>query len=377
MTSRDNTRIAIVLGTRPEIIKLAPIIKLCDSEEISYTLIHTGQHYSDKLDGVFFEQLGLDEPDYNLQTGSGNHGKQTGQMLEGIERILLEEEPDIVLVHGDTNSTLAGGIIASKIDVCLGHVEAGLRSFDKQMPEEVNRIITDHISDCLFAPTEESAELLRNEGISEDRISVVGNTIVDAVLDHQDLAARRSTVLEDLDISRDKFLLLTAHRPENVDDCSRYTRLLDGVARTAEWYDMPVIYPTHPRASKMMVEFDISVPQQIRLVEPQDFLDFLHLESTARLVFTDSGGVQEECCILKTPCVTLRNNTERPETVNVGANSLAGVSPDEITATAFAMTETETTWEVPFGDGQASKRILSNFTDELETDAELIAKGAL
>lgn len=356
--------LAFVLGTRPEIIKMAPIIQECENRDIPTVLIHTGQHYSESLDAVFFRDLELPEPTYNLQVGSETHGEQTGEMLAGIEDRLLDVDSDVVFVQGDTNSTLAGALAASKLDTDVAHVEAGLRSFDREMPEETNRTIVDHISDYLFPPTEEAAQLLREEGIPDSRITVTGNTIADAVMTYSGLAATRNDVLSELGVESSQYCLLTAHRSENVDDPGRFSSLLNGVdqyARAAGW---PVIYPIHPRAQQRLDEFNIDVPQSIKPIEPRDFFDFLRLESEAALVFTDSGGVQEETCILGTPCVTLRYNTERPETVHVGSNCLAGLAPSDIVAAADRMVSKSGDWESPFGDGRASERIVAAVSDE-------------
>lgn len=353
-----NPEITFVLGTRPEIIKLAPVIRCCDRRDIPYSILHTGQHYSDELDEVFFNQLELPTPDHNLDVGSGRHGQQTAAMLAGIEEIILENEPAIVLVQGDTNSVLAGAIALSKLDIPVGHIEAGLRSFDRDMPEETNRVVADHIGDYLFAPTEHSQEYLRNEGIDDNRIFVTGNTIVDAVHQHRDLAIKKSTILEDLTLQTTAYGLLTAHRAENVDDRERFKNLLEGVRRVAATHNLELIYPIHPRAQDRLNEFDIAVPDEIRVVDPQDYLDFLQLEANAELVLTDSGGVQEEACILGVPCVTLRDNTERPETLKAGANRLAGVNPDDIVTSADQMLSTTPNWTNPYGDGRTSERIL-------------------
>lgn len=357
MTEGD-VAVTIVLGTRPEIIKLAPVIDACERLDIGYSVVHTGQHYSYELDAVFFDQLELPTPEHNLEVGSASHSQQTGTMIGDIEDVLLAETPELVLVQGDTNSVLAGSIAASKLDCELGHVEAGLRSFDRTMPEEVNRVLADHAADYLFAPTEQAALYLRQEGIPVDRIEVTGNTIVDAVTCYRDLAAEKSTVLETLDLAADEFCLLTAHRAENVDDRDRFASLLEGVARVARESDLDVVYPVHPRAADRIESFGLDVPAEIRCVDAQDFLDFLRLESTARLVFTDSGGVQEEACILGTPCVTLRDNTERPETVDVGANRIVGVDPEGIVDGANDALDRSTDWENPFGDGRSAGRIL-------------------
>lgn len=354
------TSIGIILGTRPEMIKLSPVLRACDRHDVTYTLIHTGQHYSDGLDSLFFDRLELPEPDYNLGVGSGRHGEQTGKMLTDIEDIVITEGLDVVLVQGDTNSVLAGAIATSKLDAKLGHIEAGLRSFDRDMPEEINRVVTDHVGDFLFAPTEESASLLRDEGIDESRIHVTGNTIVDAVQAHRQIAAEKSSVLDEYNLTPGEFILMTAHRAENVDDRSKLTDLLAGVDRAARELDYPVIYPIHPRTQERIDEFEILVPDTIRLVEPLDFIDFLRLEDTASLVITDSGGVQEETCILKTPCVTIRDSTERPETVTAGSNVVVGTKPARILDGAQKQLANSKNWEIPFGDGNAAERILSH-----------------
>jgi len=353
-----SSTLAFILGTRPEIIKLSPVIRECDRRGISFILIHTGQHYSDELDSVFFETLGLPVPEYNLEIGSASHGEQTGRMIEDIEAVLLDEQPDIVLVQGDTNSVLAGGIAASKLDgIETGHVEAGLRSYDWEMPEEVNRRLVDHASEYLFAPTEAARENLLDENLPNEFITVTGNTIVDAVEENVQIAREESEVLSELGIDGE-FALLTAHRAENVDDKDRFMSLLDGVSQAVREYDWSVVYPIHPRARERLEEFEIEVPAAITLVEPLDFLDFLLLEDRAELIFTDSGGVQEESCILQTPCVTLRDNTERPETVDVGANTIVGVKSERIREGVETMLAREPTWENPFGDGTAAEQIL-------------------
>jgi len=353
----DST-VGFVLGTRPEIIKLAPVIQECHWRGIDTHIIHTGQHYSDSLDTVFFRQLGLSPPDTNLEIGSDDHGAQTGAMLAGIEEEFQETEPTVVCVQGDTNSTLAGALAGSKMDVDVAHIEAGLRSFDDDMPEETNRVIIDHISDYLFPPTAETATLLREEGIPEDRITVTGNTIVDAVETYDKEAANESRILSELGIAAGKFDLLTAHRAETVDDRDAFERILSGVARASARAEREVIYPIHPRAKDRLEAFGITVPDRVRLVEPMGFLDFLRLESTADVVFTDSGGVQEETSILGTPCVTLRYGTERPETAFVGANCVAGREPSSIVAAATQMRGKTGDWTTPFGDGTAAREII-------------------
>jgi UDP-N-acetylglucosamine 2-epimerase (non-hydrolysing) len=356
-------RLAIVLGTRPEILKLAPVIRACQQQDVEFSLIHTGQHYSEDMDDVFFDVMDLPEPARNLGVGSSTHGEQTGRMLIELESILREEEFDAVVVQGDTNTVLAGALAASKLDVDLAHVEAGLRSFDWQMPEEINRRLTDHASEFLFAPTRETRRNLREEGLPDERIHVTGNTIVDTVLGNRSLAAERSTLLEETGVGDAEFVLLTAHRAENVDNPGRFAGILEGVSRFAARRETTVLYPVHPRAQKQLEAFDLSLPAEINPLEPLGYLDFLALEDAASLVITDSGGVQEEACILETPCVTIRDTTERPETVENGANVLAGVDPDDIVAAARRMIRATPDWENPFGDGAAGERIVSILAD--------------
>ncbi len=319
-------KIAIILGTRPEIIKLSPIIRECERRKLDYCIVHTGQHYSYEMDRIFFDELKLPLPGYHLDVGSGSHGRQTGKMLAGIEDILAKEAPDMVYVQGDTNTVLAGALAAAKLHIRIGHVEAGLRSFDRSMPEEVNRVMTDHVSDLLFAPTAASKELLLKEGIPENRIFVTGNTIVDAVRENLRLAGKK--LLQNLGLSPKSYLLSTLHRQENVDDRARLTEIFKGLGLVSGECGLPVVLPVHPRTRKMIEAFGLKIPENIRLAEPVGFLEFLEAESNARLVLTDSGGVQEECCILGVPCVTLRENTERPETVQAGANVIAGYRSD-------------------------------------------------
>ena len=360
-------KVSVILGTRPEIIKLSPIIFEFERLGLDYFILHSGQHYSYSLDRVFFEQLDLPDAKYNLDVGSGSHGLQTGKMLIGIEGVLRGESPDVVLVQGDTNTTLAGALAAVKLHIPVGHVEAGLRSYDRSMPEEINRILADHSSDLLFAPTENSKRILLGEGIPEDRIYVTGNTIVDVLYRNIRLAEGRSDVLDHLDLEKQEFFLATVHRQENVDDEERFSKILRGLERVNERFGLPVVYPVHPRAERRMREFGLK-PRGLRLIGPLDYLSFLLLESSARLVLTDSGGVQEETCILHVPCVTLRYNTERPETLEVGSNVLAGVEPGSIVEKTGLMLGRERDWPNPFGDGRAGMRIvkilIDNFGEE-------------
>ena len=350
-------KIGITLGTRPEIIKMSPVIRACEERELDYFILHTGQHYSYKMDRVFFEQLELPEAEYNLDVGSGSHAEQTAKILTGIEKILMKEKPGIVLVEGDTNTVLAGALAATKLHIKVGHVEAGLRSYDKTMPEEINRVLTDHCSDYLFAPTEKARKILLGEGIPDAKIFVTGNTIVDAV--HQNIKIANDSVkaLNDLHLKPKEYFLVTAHRQENVDIKERFEGIIEGLELVADEFCLPIVYPIHPRAKKMMNHFGLKA-NSIEFIEPLDYLSFLQLESKTRLVLTDSGGVQEEACILKVPCVTLRDNTERPETLEVGSNIIAGTNAESILESTKEMINRDYHWENPFGDGNAGKKIV-------------------
>lgn len=349
-------KILIILGTRPEIIKMSPIVRELENRSLDYFILHTGQHYSYNLDKIFFEELELPLPKYNMDVGSGTHAEETGKMLIAIEKVLEKDEVNIVLVEGDTNTVLAGALAATKLHIAVGHVEAGLRSYDRQMPEEINRVLTDHISDYLFAPTEIAKENLISEGISKDKIFITGNTIVDATYQNLELAKSKVDILGKLDLDSKKYFLITAHRAENVDVKERLQEILDGLESIHYDFNLPVIYPIHPRTMKRIKEFGLEVPEGIKLIEPIGFLEFLQLEANAFLVLTDSGGVQEETCILKVPCVTLRDNTERPETLNVGSNILVGTNQEKILEGVKIMLDRERNWDNPFGDGNAGKK---------------------
>ena len=357
-------KIAIILGTRPEITKMAPLIKIYQQNRADFFLLHTGQHYTYQMDKVFFDQLKLPRPQYNLDVGSGYHAEQTGKMLIGIEKILLKERPALVLVEGDTNSVLAGALAAAKLGIKVGHVEAGLRSYDRTMPEEINRVLADHLSDYLFAPTPKAKQILLGEGVDENKVFVTGNTIVDTILQNLELAKSGKDMLKDLSIEAGKYFLVTLHRQENVDNPSRFTSILKGLSQVAIQFKLPVIYPVHPRSRKKMNEFGLK-PENLTLIEPLDFLGFLQIENSAGLILTDSGGVQEEACILGVPCVTLRDNTERPETLEAGANMLAGASPERILEYTKIMLDKKDKWANPFGDGKAAARIVKIITEEL------------
>ena len=364
-------KLSIILGTRPEIIKLSPIIRALEKTGIDWHIIHTNQHYSKNMDKIFFEELNLPKPKYNLNIGSGTHGEQTGKMLIKIEKVLLKENPDVIIVQGDTNTVLAGALTASKLKMDIAHVEAGLRSFDRNMPEEINRVLTDHISSYLFAPTEIAKNNLLREGIDENKIFVVGNTIVDATLQNLKIAEKNENVKDFFNsVVEDDYFLLTLHRAENVDNRERLKNIIDGVFAITEIYNKTIIFPIHPRTEKRLKEFNLfdklKDNKKIKIIEPVGYLEFLMLEKNAELILTDSGGVQEEACILKVPCITLRDNTERPETVEVGANILVGDDKEKLIKVVDIIINKERNWENPYGDGRSGERIIKILSNSIK-----------
>ncbi|MDL2246640.1 UDP-N-acetylglucosamine 2-epimerase (non-hydrolyzing) [Methanobrevibacter sp. OttesenSCG-928-K11] len=362
-------KIAIVLGTRPEIIKMASVIDEIQKRDIELVLIHTGQHYDKEMSENFFIDLELPTPDYNIHVGSGTHGKQTGLMMEGIEEVIINEKPDIVLVQGDTNAVLAGALVSSKLHIPVGHVEAGLRSFDETMPEEINRKAADVCSKMYFVPTEESAINLAVEDINRNRIFLTGNTIVDACFRNLTIAKKREISeesLADLDINNlDNILTLTMHRAENVDDEKRLRNI---IAALKELKNMNIIFPIHPRTKKTLDDFnlleDLEELDHIHIIKPVGYLDFLLLLSKSSLILTDSGGLQEEAITLNVPALTLRYNTERPETVTAGGNILVGSNKEKIIETTNKIMNDENfaknmkNAKNPYGDGTAAEKIL-------------------
>ncbi len=349
-------KIAVIIGTRPEIVKCAPLIRELTTRNLDFFVLHTGQHYSYNLDRVFFENLRLKDPKYNLNIGSGTHAEETGRMLMGIEEILLVEKPNYVLVQGDTNTVLAGALTAAKLQIPIGHVEAGLRSYDRRMPEEINRVVADHLSDSLFAPTSNARENLIREGIAEKKIFVVGNTVVDSLHANLKLAQKRNS-LEEIGVTSKAYFLLTLHRQENVDDKARFQTLLGSLEQLSDRYGIPILYPIHPRAQKRLKEFKVR-PTTLKLIDPLDYLDFINIENHAKLILTDSGGIQEEACILQVPCVTLRDSTERPETIAVGANLLSTGDPEDLVHQVETMLSKPRNWKNPFGAGDAAVKII-------------------
>lgn len=368
-------KIAIVIGTRPEIIKMASVIDEIIKREIDYVLIHTGQHYDEEMSNQFFLELDLPEPQYNIGVGSASHAKQTAIMMEGIEEILINEKVDILLVQGDTNAVLAGAIVASKLNIPIGHVEAGLRSFDKTMPEEINRLMADVCTKMYFVPTEESGLNLISEGTYYKNIYVTGNTVVDACIRNLRIAEKKSNIISKLNLDKNaRILAVTIHRAENVDNEKRLNNIVDALLGLN---DFEIVFPVHPRTKKMLNEFDLysklEEKDNIHLIKPIGYLDFLLLLSKSFLVLTDSGGIQEEAITLNVPAMTLRYNTERPETVSAGGNILVGSDKDKILATSEKLLNDEETLNSmksaknPYGFGNASEIIIESILnlDEL------------
>ncbi len=350
-------KVAIVVGTRPEIIKMAPLVRACVEREVPYLLLHTGQHYSYEMDGVFFEELGLPVPHTNLAVGSGTQAYQIGTIVSGIAPIFEREKPDWVLVEGDTNSVLAAGLAAQKLGMHVGHVEAGLRSYDRSMPEEINRILTDHLSDHLYAPTARAKHTLRGEGIAESRVYVTGNTVVDE-LERQRPRAEATGVGSRFGVVPKRYAVATVHRAENTDRPDRLKGIVKGLSAVADATGREVLCAGHPRTTQRLQAMDLGWGRGVRALPPLPYLDFLGLHAQAALTLTDSGGLQEEACCLGVPCVTLRDNTERPESVDVGANVLVGASADAIVDGARRMLAHGGGWPNPFGDGRAAHHIV-------------------
>jgi UDP-N-acetylglucosamine 2-epimerase (non-hydrolysing) len=350
-------KLAIVVGTRPEIIKMAPVVRACIARQVRFLLIHTGQHYSFEMDGVFFQELGLPRPHRNLEVGSGAQAYQIAAVIAGLAPVLQEEHPDVVLVEGDTNSVLAAALAANKTGIAVGHVEAGLRSYDRAMPEEMNRVLTDHLADWLFAPTPAARDILLGEGIPGSRIHVTGNTVVDELM-LQRPRAERPELFARFGVERGGFGLATVHRAENVDSDDRLRSIFAGLDGAGRALGIPVLAALHPRTTARMAALGLSATGTVRALPPLGYLDFLGLQAGAAIVLTDSGGLQEEACCLRVPCVTLRDNTERPESVAVGANVLAGADTGTIVARAKTMRARPRDWPNPFGDGQSGLRIV-------------------
>lgn len=354
-------RIGFIAGARPNFMKIAPLVAAFARrpERFESLLVHTGQHYDEKLSQVFFDELGIPRPDINLNVGSGSHAQQTAAVMTAIEPVLLEQKIDLVLVVGDVNSTIACALVAVKLGIPVAHVEAGLRSYDRGMPEEINRVLTDQISDLLF--TTEAAALgnLQREGVDASKVHFVGNVMIDTLLAHRD-RARATAVHEALGLQASGYGLLTLHRPSNVDDLDSFERLMTGIEVVAR--DVPIVFPVHPRTRPVVTRSATANAMvgdgRLRLIDPLGYLDFIGLMERARIVLTDSGGVQEETTILGVPCLTLRENTERPVTITHGTNQLVGTDPARIVeAWARVKNPQAAPPGPPLWDGKAAERI--------------------
>ncbi|MFN5985004.1 MAG: non-hydrolyzing UDP-N-acetylglucosamine 2-epimerase [Fluviicola sp.] len=344
-------KIITIIGARPQFIKAAAVSAVF-SKYFNELLVHTGQHYDANMSDVFFDELGIPKPTYHLNIGSGSHGEMTGKMLTEIEKVLIAEKPDFVLVYGDTNSTLAGALAASKLLIPVIHVEAGLRSFNKAMPEEQNRILTDHISDLLFVPTQTAVDNLKTEGIVKG-VHQVGDVMYDGILHFTKLAKEKSTILDQLNLAEESFLLCTIHRAENTNDPERLKEICKGLSESGE----QIVLPLHPRTQKFIADYGIQLGSNVRVIEPVGYLDMVRLESACKKIVTDSGGVQKEAFFLAKPCITMRDETEWVETVQNGWNVIVGADSEKIkdAITNFNPTNERKNY---FGEGNASELMI-------------------
>ncbi|MBN9350486.1 MAG: UDP-N-acetylglucosamine 2-epimerase (non-hydrolyzing) [Chitinophagaceae bacterium] len=356
-------KITLVVGARPNFMKIAPIIRAIkeaqDAEEkISYRLVHTGQHYDKKMSAEFFEELNIPKPDINLGAGSGTQAEQTASIMVSFEKDLMENKPDIVLVVGDVTSTLACSITAKKLCIDVGHVEAGIRSGDMTMPEEINRMVTDAICDHFFTTSELANVNLRRLGVQEKRIHFVGNTMIDTLYQNID-RLRPPKIWDSSKLSSQNYFLITLHRPSNVDDVSNLTKILETISENS--FGLPVVFPIHPRTKKILESVNYQNPDIIQ-TEPMGYLEFIYLVKNARAVITDSGGITEETTVLGIPCLTLRNSTERPETITMGTNELVGTDPGDLAQYLKKLLNGK--WKEgkvpPLWDGKTSTRIIQS-----------------
>jgi UDP-N-acetylglucosamine 2-epimerase (non-hydrolysing) len=353
-----------IVGARPNFMKVAPVLNaLRTRENVVQTLIHTGQHYDVNMSDVFFQQLGIPVPDVNLAVGSGSHAKQTAEIMIRLEPVILERQPDIALVYGDVNSTVATVLVCAKLGVRVGHVEAGLRSFDRTMPEEINRLVTDQLADLLFTPSEDGDENLRREGIPAEKVFLVGNVMIDSLV--RLLPAAQTALAEKSKTNGppERYALVTLHRPANVDDSLRLKGILESLLEVNR--DLSVVFPAHPRTRKRIEDFGLNAGQ-LRVLDPLPYVDFLGLQARATVVITDSGGIQEETTYLGVPCLTVRENTERPITVSMGTNVLVGRDREKLRAELSRVLggKAKKGTVPPLWDGHAGERIADILIDQ-------------
>tara|TARA_B100001250_G_C19719492_1_gene753145 strand:+ start:122 stop:1198 length:1077 start_codon:yes stop_codon:yes gene_type:complete len=351
-----------IVGARPQFIKLAPLHSV--SNEINNIIVHTGQHFDNNMSNIFFNQMNLPKPKYNLDISGGTHGKQTGKMLIGLEQIMIKEKPDLVIVFGDTNSTLAGSLSASKLGIPLLHIESGLRSFNNSMPEEINRILSDHCSDFLFAPTVRAMDNLKAEGL-EEKSFLTGDIMVDSVNLFLSEARKKSKIIETLNLVGQDYYLLTLHRPYNVDDPEKITLILLMLSNIGN----RIVFPVHPRTRQIINKYNIEVNDNISLIDPLGYFDFLVLQDSSIKILTDSGGIQKEAYILQKPCITIRPETEWVETVDIGWNKLINPNPDnfeELSALIKSFNPSSNSQENIFGENVSDnmKKIIIKILDD-------------
>lgn len=358
----QRSKVLNIVGARPNFMKIAPIVREMRRREKEFQslIVHTGQHYDEAMSDSFFRDLGIPKPDFHLEIGSASHAVQTAKIMMAFEPIVLAEKPDWVLVVGDVNSTIACALVCAKLGIKIAHVEAGLRSRDRAMPEEINRILTDSISDLLLTTSQDADENLKQEGVADDKIKFVGNVMIDSLFYNLE-KSKESKTRESLDLIDKDYAVLTLHRPSNVDEEDVFSGLLDAVISISE--KIPVIFPVHPRTKANIERFGFTgkvANSNIKLVEPLGYLDFMNLYSGAKLVLTDSGGLQEETTALSIPCLTLRENTERPITIEMGTNILVGTNPEKIKQSAHEILESSEKKDAkipPLWDGKAAERI--------------------
>ena len=360
-------KICLVVGARPNFMKSAPLMRelLANSDSFDTKLLHTGQHYDHALSQLFFDELKMPKPDIYLGVGSGSHAEQTGKIMIELEKSFGEMQPDLVVVFGDINSTLAAAVVTAKMCIKLAHVEAGLRSFDNTMPEEINRIVTDRLSHYLFVSEDSGIINLKNEGVSDDKVFYTGNIMIDSLVANLEIA-KKSDILEKLGLTPGTYIAMTMHRPANVDEEDKLRELFEYIIEVSE--KMPIVFPCHPRTKKRLEDFGIAGNAKgLKMIEPLGYLDFLKLQSNANFVLTDSGGVQEETTYLKIPCITMRENTERPSTVDIGSNIIVGVNPKNIKDAAMRTINGERKkGDIPrLWDGKTAGRIVQLMKEHL------------
>ena len=373
---RDKLKIILVAGARPNFMKIAPLIRAIRNYNkqrkknplIEAVLVHTGQHYDNNMSDIFFKELGIPEPDINLGVGSGSHAEQTARIIMAFEPVCIKEKPDWVVVVGDVNSTLACSLVAAKLGTKVAHVEAGLRSYDRSMPEEINRLVTDSLSDLLFTPSVDANQNLKREGINVKKIKLVGNIMIDTLIS-QLRKAERSRLPEELKLKPEKFIYVTLHRPSNVDEPEVLSSIMRKLVKLSKM--LPVVFPVHPRTRKMLqqIYFSFEADRQLMLIEPIGYIDSLWLAKNAKLVLTDSGGLQEETTFFKTPCLTLRPNTERPITIKIGTNKLTSLKTLETDATRILKGAQQRGRIPKYWDGHAAERIVKCLVENSAADS--------